>query len=83
MNRDRDLDRAIKFLENKYKVIPEKYSMYNGGYLFLAYPKGVKDKEQCMTPWYLVDLRRKAVGRFSPAFDMDGFDEATKYLKRL
>lgn len=75
------LSRAITMLTNKFPVVPEKYTMYNGAFLFLAYPKGLKDKESCMTPHYLVDLKLKEVGPFSPAFDFEGFIKAAKNMK--
>ena len=83
MYQTKDLHRAIELLKDKCKVIPEKYTMYNGAYLFMAYPKEIRDKDQCMTPWYLVDLRRKVAGRFSPAFDIEGFAAATERLKSI
>lgn len=83
MHRTKDLYKAVELLKDKCKVVPEKYAIYNGAYLFLAYPRGISDKEHCMTPWYLVDLKRKSAGHFSPAFDMVGFIEATEHLKIL
>ena len=80
---DKKLDQAIKMLTNKFPVIPEKYTMYNGAFLFLAYPKGLKDKESYMTPHYLVDLKLKEVGLFSPAFDFPGFIKAAKNMKTI
>lgn len=73
------LHKAIKMLTNKYDVIPEKYTMYNGAYLFVAYPKNVKDKDMCMNVHYLVDLKFKKVGPVSLAFDLDGFHNALKH----
>lgn len=77
------LSAAIELLTEKYSVIPEKYTLYNGAYLFVAYPKGIKDKNRCMNIHYLVDLRHKAVGPFSPVFDLPGFNKATENMKNL
>lgn len=78
-----NLNKAISMLTSKFPVVPEKYTIYNGAYLFLAYPKGLEDKESCMTPHYLVDLKLKEVGLFSPAFDMKGFMAAAKNMKSI
>lgn len=75
------LRKAIELLQNQMGVVPEKYTMYNGAFLFLAYPKGVKNKDECMNVHYLVDLKQKAVGPFSPAFDLDGFFKAANNFK--
>lgn len=75
--------KAAKLLKQTCNVIPEKYTIYNGAFLFQAYPPGFKNKERCMSPWYLVDLKSKAAGPFSPAFDLDGFFKATENLKNL
>lgn len=75
-----NLDRAKDILTSKYPVVPEKYTMYNGAYLFLAYPKGMKDKERCMNPYYLVDLKSNEVGPVSPVFDLDGFFKAVENM---
>ena len=72
--------RAVTMLKNKCKVIPEKYTIYKGSYLFLAYPPNVKDKSRILSPWYLVDLNENAVGPFSPAFDLNGFSKATEHM---
>lgn len=77
------LNAAIKLLTEKYPVIPEKFALYNGAYLFVAYPKNIKDKSQCMNIHYLVDLRRKAVGPFSPVFDFPGFNKAIENMKNI
>ena len=80
---DNNLTKAIALLTSKFPVVPEKYTKYNGAYLFLAYPKGLKDKESCMTPHYLVDLKLKEAGPFSPAFDFPGFVKASKNMKPI
>ena len=80
---DKNLSKAIAMLTSEFPVIPEQYTKYNGAYLFLAYPKGVKDKESYLTPHYLVDLKLKEVGPFSPAFDFKGFIEAAKNMKTI
>ena len=80
---DKKLNKAIDMLTTKFQVVPEKYTMYNGAFLFLAYPKGLKDKGSCMTPHYLVDLKLKEVGPFSPAFDFEGFAKAAKNMKTI
>jgi hypothetical protein len=77
------LDVAIEMLTNKYQVVPEKYTMYNGAFLFEAYPRGMKDKTQCMNVHYLVDLKHKKVGPFSAAFDFEGFFKAVENMTRL
>lgn len=74
---------AIKMLRKECEVIPEKYTMYNGAYLFLAYPPDVKDRERYMSPYYLVDVKLKAAGPFSPAFDFDGFFKVVENMKDL
>lgn len=79
---DSGLSKAISMLK-KFNVIPEKYTMYNGGYLFLAYPHNVKDKSKVLSPWYLVDLKENAAGPFSPAFDLKGFFKATENMKKI
>lgn len=76
----KNMMRAATMLKNECKVIPEKYTMYNGAYLFLAYPPNVKDKSRVLSPWYLVDLKDEAVGPFSPAFDLNGFFKATEHM---
>lgn len=83
MEKHGKLNVAIKLLTENYPVIPEKYTLYNGAYLFVAYPKGIKDRSRCMNIHYLVDLRHKAVGPFSPAFDLPGFAKATESMKNL
>lgn len=77
------LNDAIKLLISKCGVIPEKFCIYNDAYLFLAYPPNVTNKDQYLTPCYLVDIREKVAGPFSPAFDLDGFFEAVKNLQSL
>lgn len=81
MKRTNELRGAIELLKTKCKVVPEKYTMYNGAYMFLAYPPNTKDKDQWFNPYYLVDLKMKAAGLFSPAFDLDGFFEAVETMK--
>lgn len=83
MKRNDNLNKAITMLTNKYQVVPEKYTMYNGAYLFEAYPRGIKDKTNCMNIHYLVDLKYKKVGPFSAAFDFDGFFKAIENMIRL
>lgn len=83
MMRDNKLNKAIGLLKNKCNVIPEKYAIYNGAYLFLAYPPNAKDKENHLSPFYLVDVAKKLAGPFSPAFDLPGFFKATEKLKKL
>ena len=80
---DKNLSKAIAMLTDNFQVVPEKYTKYNGAYLFLAYPKGLTDKESCMTPHYLVDLKLKEAGPFSPAFDFPGFIKAVKNMKNI
>lgn len=80
---DNKLSSAVSLLKSKIKVIPEKYTKYNGAYLFLAYPPGTKNKDKCLSPYYLVDLTTKSVGPFSPAFDFDGFFEAVEKLRNI
>lgn len=77
------LNKAIGLLKNKCNVIPEKYTIYNGAYLFLAYPPNTKNKEDVLSPFYLVDVAKKLAGPFSPAFDLPGFFKATESLKNL
>lgn len=77
------LDKAIKMLKNKCDVIPEKYALYNGAYLFVAYQSNVKDKSKIINPYYLVDIKTKSVGPFSPAFDFEGFFKALEHMKSL
>lgn len=81
MNRSNDLSRAITLLKTKCKVVPEKYTMYNGAFMFQAYPPNIKDKSRCLNAYYLVDLKHKAAGPFSPAFDLDGFFEAVETMR--
>lgn len=78
-----DLTKAINMLKYKYGVIPEKYTMYNGAYLFLAYPPNVKNKDSFLSPYYLVDLKDKVAGSFSPAFDIAGFFKAMSQAKDI
>ena len=80
MKRVNDLARAIDLLKTRCKVVPEKYTMYNGAFMFLAYPPNIKDKSRCLNVHYLVDLKHNAVGPFSPAFDLDGFFEAVETM---
>lgn len=81
MKRTNDLSRAVEFLKAKCKVVPEQYAMYNGAFMFLAYPPNIKDKSRCINAYYLVDLKNKAAGPFSPAFDLDGFFKAADTMK--
>lgn len=81
MNRSTALTRAIELLRNKCKVVPEKYAMYNGAFMFMAYPPNTKDKEDSFNPYYLVDLKREAAGHFSPAFDLEGFFKAAETMR--
>lgn len=81
MKQTNSLRSAIELLKTKCKVAPEKYTMYNGAFMFLAYPPNIKDKEQWFNPYYLVDLKHKAAGPFSPAFDLDGFFAAVETMK--
>lgn len=74
---------AVSMLVKKCSVIPEKYTHYRKGYLFLAYPIGMKDKSKALSPYYLVNLETKSVGPFSPAFDIEGFFNAVENLKPL
>lgn len=78
-----NIKQAITMLKNKCGVIPEKYTIYNGAYLFLAYPPNVKDKTRVLSPWYLVDLKENAIGPFSPAFDLNGFFKATENMRDI
>ena len=83
MVRTKKLSQAIGMLKKNCGVIPEQYTIYNGAYLFMAYPPGIEDKTRYMSPWYLVDPKLKAAGPFSPAFDIEGFAKATEKLKRI
>lgn len=78
-----NVTKAAKFLTSKCGVIPEKYAAYNGGFLFLAYAPNVKNKERVLNPYYLVDLKTRSAGPFSPAFDFAGFFEVVEKMKRL
>lgn len=80
---NRSLEKSIELLKRKCKVIPDKYTQYRGGYLFTAYPPGTKDKENVMSPFYLVDIRENAAGPFSPALDLEGFFKAAENFKSL
>lgn len=80
---DKKLDKAIKLLKSKCEVIPEKYCIYNGAHIFLAYPPNTTNKESLLSPLYLVDVSKNLAGPFSPAFDLDGFFKATENLKSL
>lgn len=77
------LNIAVSLLKSKMNVIPEKYAMYNGAYLFLAYPPNADKKDRQLSPFYLVDLKTNSVGPCSPAFDLDGFFKATERLKSI
>lgn len=77
------LNIAVSLLKSKMGVIPEKYTMYNGAYLFLAYPPNVKNRDRQLSPFYLADLKTNSVGPCSPAFDLDGFFKATERLKPI
>lgn len=77
------LEQAIKLLSNKCKVVPEKYAPYNGGFLFLAYAPNVKNKDGVLNPYYLVDLKTKSAGPFSPAFDFSGFFKVVDTMKKI
>ena len=77
------LKKAAELLKRKCGVVPEKYTMYNGAYLFLAYPADAVNKERYLNVHYLVDLKTKAVGPFSPAFDFDGFFKAVENMKEV
>lgn len=81
MKQTNNLRSAIELLKTKCKVTPEKYTMYNGAFMFLAYPPNTKDKDKWFNPYYLVDLKYKAAGPFSPAFDLDGFFKAVETMK--
>lgn len=78
-------EKAIRILKKKWNVVPEKYTMYNGGYLFLAYPPGMskEDKERSLSGWYLVDNITGKSGPVSLAFDLDGFFKAIENLKDI
>jgi hypothetical protein len=76
-----NLSKAINLLKTKCKVVPEKYAMYNGAFMFLAYPPNIRDKSRCINAYYLVDLKNKAAGPFSPAFDLDGFFKAAETMR--
>lgn len=80
-----ELRTAASLLMKKCNVVPEKYTIYNGAYLFVAFPKGMSnaEKSKCMSIHYLVDLKHKAAGPFSPAFDLDGFFKAAENFKDL
>lgn len=75
------LDGAIRLLKKTCGVVPEKYATYNGAFLFLAFPPNTVDKTNVFNPYYLVDLKNRAAGPFSAAFDLDGFFEAVERLK--
>ncbi len=79
----KDLIKAVQMLKNKYEVMPEKYTIYGNSYLFLAYPPGIENKEQYLSPWYIVDVKKKLVGPFSPAFDLDNFFKSIENLRDL
>lgn len=81
MSFNKSLNKAIELLKSKCGVEPEKYAVYNGAFIFLAYPPNVTNKSNCMNPYYLVDLKYKDAGLFSPAFDLDGFFEAVDNMK--
>lgn len=83
MSKYSSIDKAVTLLRNKYNVIAEKYTVYNGAYLIMAYPPGVINKDQYLSPWYLVDVDKKLVGPFSAAFDLNGFFEAVKHLRDI
>ena len=85
MNTDKNLSKAIGMLRAKFNVIPERYTIYNNAYLFWAFPPGMKesDKERYIGSTYLVDVRTKDIGPFSPAFDFDGFFKAASNAKDI
>ena len=78
----KQLDNAIKRLNKKYpKLEVQKYTLYNGAFLFFAVPKGFKGMP--MDPYYLVDLEEGIVGPFAPAFDFEGFAKAADNFKEI
>lgn len=83
MIRESNLKTAVSILKEKCGVIPEKYFMYNGDFMFLAYPPNAVDKEQYISVYYLVNVKRKIAGPFSPAFDITGFFKAAENMKNL
>ena len=74
---------AVTILKKKYNLIPLKYTMYNNDYLIYAYPPGTKNPDKVMSPWYIVDTKTKKVGPFSPIFDLEGFNEATRKMRSI
>lgn len=80
---DRKVDKAMNLLLSKFEVDPIAYTLYNDGFIFAAYPKGLKKEKRknIMNTLYLVDLKTNSAGPFSVAFDIDGFRKASENFK--
>lgn len=76
---------AIEYLKAKCGVIAEEYTIYNNAYLFVAYPpNSTKEyKQNCLSTLYLVDIKKRSAGPFSPAFDIEGFSKVSKNFKKI
>ena len=74
---DRKLMKAMNILQKDQKVIPEQYTLYNGWYIFIAYPKNYtkKEKQTDLSPMYLVDVDNNVSGPFSIAFVINDADK--------
>ena len=82
---ENDISKALKLLTSKFKVDPVAYAPYGRALIFVAYPKGIKkiDYSKVLNPFYLVDLKNNAVGPFSVAFDLNGFDKVVPTFKAI
>ena len=76
---------AADILLRDWDMVAQKYTLYQGAYLFVATEKNEKPSRRSVktTPLFLVDIDTKKSGPFSPAFDLDGVIEACKNLKSI
>ena len=79
------VDKAKDLLLSKFEVDPIAYTSYNDGFIFIAYPKGLKTEKRknIMNTLYLVDLKTNSVGPFSIVFDISGFYKAAENFKKI
>lgn len=84
-NEDSMLKCAIDLLIDQTSLIPEKYQIYNGDYLFLAYSKNAtgKEKAKTLSPLRLVNVKTKKVGPFSLAFVLNEIPTISKNWKNI
>lgn len=65
--------KSIQILKNKINVIPKAITNYNGFYLIM-----VDDVSDEYDSYYIVDIDKKNIVKWSPAYDLEGYKNIIK-----